>query len=267
MRTAAVGVALLFLPMAAVAQTAAPPAPAPAQAQAAVPVHGFEVVRVWPHDREAFTQGLVWRNGAFIESTGRYPSSVRQVRLEDGVATRVQTLSLEHFGEGLTELNGKVFSLTWQGGKGFIWNAGDLNRVGEFDYQGEGWGLTTDGTRLILSDGTDRLRFFDPDTLTETGFVTVTIGGRRLTRLNELEWIDGEVWANVWQTDFIVRIDPATGVVKSVVDLRTLMPDRAGMDPADDVLNGIAWDQEGRRLFVTGKRWPSVFEIRVTGPQ
>ena len=267
MRTAAVGVALLFLPMAAVAQTAAPPAQTPARPEVAVPVHGFEVVRVWPHDREAFTQGLVWRDGAFIESTGRYPSTVRKVRLEDGLAMRVERLSLEHFGEGLTELNGRVFSLTWQGGRGFIWNASDLRRIGEFDYEGEGWGLTTDGARLILSDGTDRLRFLDPDTLTETGFVPVTIGGRRLTRLNELEWIDGEVWANVWQTDFIVRIDPATGVVKGVVDLRALMPDRAGMDPADDVLNGIAWDGEGRRLFVTGKRWPSVFEIRVTDPR
>ncbi|GAA0615968.1 glutaminyl-peptide cyclotransferase [Brevundimonas kwangchunensis] len=275
MRAAAVGVALLFLPMAAVAQTAAPPAHTPAQAPAtaeapppvAIPFHGFEVVRAWPHDREAFTQGLIWHDGGLIESTGRFPSTVRRVRLEDGEVLRLQTLDTEYFGEGLTELNGKVFSLTWRNGRGFIWNAGTLERTGEFAYEGEGWGLTTDGTRLILSDGTDRLRFLDPDTFAESEPVHVTFNGQSLTQLNELEWIDGEVWANVWQTDFIVRIDPTTGAVKSVVDLRTLMPDRTGMDPADDVLNGIAWDPEGRRLFVTGKKWPSVFEIRLTGPQ
>lgn len=271
MRAAAVGVALLFLPMAAVAQTAAAPAAAPATAEApapvAIPFYGFEVVRAWPHDREAFTQGLVWHDGDLIESTGRYPSTVRRVRLEDGEVLRLQTLNTDYFGEGLTELNGKVFSLTWRNGRGFIWNPETLERTGEFTYEGEGWGLTTDGTRLILSDGTDRLRFLDPETFVEAEPVHVTFNGQRLTQLNELEWIDGEVWANVWQTDFIVRIDPATGVVKSVIDLRTLMPDRIGMDPADDVLNGIAWDPEGRRLFVTGKKWPSVFEIRLTGPQ
>ena len=151
-------------------------------------------------------------------------------------------------------------------GKGFVWNAADLTRIREFPLAGEGWGVTDDGARLIVSDGTPWLRFLDPETQAETGRVQVTFRGRPLPQLNELEWIDGEVWANVWRQDAIVRINPATGVVTGVVDLNGLLPDRTGLDPADDVLNGIAWDPQGRRLFVTGKHWPSLFEIRVVAP-
>ena len=245
-----------------------PGSPAEAQQGAPpVPVQRYEVVATWPHDPAAFTQGLAWRNGELLESTGRSPSSVRRVRLTDGAVLQRRELDHDLFGEGLTEIDGRVFTLTWTSGRGFVWEADDLSPLETFSYPGEGWGLTDDGRRLILSDGTPVLRFLDPDTFAETGRLQVTLEGRPLGNLNELEWIDGEIFANVWQTDFIVRIDPATGVVKSVVDLRTLMPERTGMDPADDVLNGIAWDAEGRRLFVTGKRWPSVFEIRVTGPQ
>lgn len=261
MRAAAIGLALLFLPAAAVAQTAAP------AAQTSAPVYGFEVVRAWPHDRTAFTQGLVWHDGGLIESTGRYPSTVRKVRLEDGAVTSRRVLDTTYFGEGLTEVDGRVFSLTWRNGKGFIWDAADLTPRGEFAYAGEGWGLTDDGARLILSDGSDVLRFLDPATQAETGEVSVTLNGRPVRRINELEWVDGEVFANIWQTDFILRIDPATGKVAGVVDLTGLLPDRTGMDPNDDVLNGIAWDPDGRRLFVTGKNWPTIFEIRLTGPR
>lgn len=261
MRAAALALALSLLPAAAAAQAAAP------SAQAEAPVYGFEVVRAWPHDRAAFTQGLIWHDGGLIESTGRYPSTVRKVRLEDGAVLSRRILDTTYFGEGLTEVGGRVFSLTWRNGRGFIWDAADLSPRGEFAYDGEGWGLTDDGARLILSDGSDVLRFLDPATQAEIGQIPVTLNGRPVDRINELEWVDGEVFANIWQTDLIIRIDPATGKVTGVVDLTDLLPDRAGMNPHDDVLNGIAWDPDGRRLFVTGKNWPTIFEIRLTGPR
>ncbi|WP_292108832.1 glutaminyl-peptide cyclotransferase [Brevundimonas sp.] len=244
----------------------ATPAAAQSPAVPPVPVYGYEVVRVWPHDRTAFTQGLAWRDGELLESTGRYPSTIRRVRLEDGAVLQRRELEPSLFGEGLTEINGRVVTLTWRSGRGFVWDADDLEPAGEFAYAGEGWGLTDDGERLILSDGTSALRFLDPQTFAETGRVAVTLQGRPLLRINELEWVDGEVFANVWQSDLIVRIDPASGAVTGVIDLSGLLRDRRGMNPADDVLNGIAWDPEGRRLFVTGKNWPAVFEIRLTNP-
>ncbi|KQY89986.1 glutamine cyclotransferase [Brevundimonas sp. Root1423] len=250
-------------PLPAAAQTTAPPVPTQAPSAAPVRIYDFEVVRRYPHDAGAFTQGLEFRNGELLESTGRSPSTVRRVRIEDGAVIQKRELDPSLFGEGLTAVGDRLLTLTWKGGEGFIWDPVTLEPKGEFTYSGEGWGLTHDATRLILSDGTPALRFFDPQTLTETGRVPVTLGGRPLGQLNELEWIDGEVFANVWQTDFIVRIDPATGVVTGVIDLAALMPDRSGLDPTDAVLNGIAWDPEGRRLFVTGKNWPTLFEIRL----
>lgn len=239
----------------------------PAVATAQTPVYGFEVVQTYPHDRRAFTQGLAFLDGALLESTGRYPSTVRRVRLEDGELLQRRELDDAYFGEGLTEIDGRVVTLTWTSGKAFVWDTDDLTPLGEHSYPGEGWGLTDDGARLILSDGTPTLRFLDPLTLAETGRVTVTLQGRPLGRLNELEWVEGEVFANVWQTDYIVRIDPDTGVITGVIDLTSLMPDRSGLDPTDAVLNGIAWDAGARRLFVTGKNWPTLFEIRLTGPR
>ena len=260
---------LLALPASAAAQAPGPAASSPSAppAPARVPVYGYEVVRTFPHDPTAFTQGLVIRDGVLIESTGRNPSSVRRVRLEDGVVLQKRDLDPEYFGEGLTEKDGRVFSLSWINGVGFIWNADDLRPVSRFAYAGEGWGLTHDGTRLILSDGSAALRFFDPDTQVETGRVSVTLNGRPVRQLNELEWIDGEVWANVWQTDYILRIEPESGRVVGVIDLSGLLPKDQVKDPVDDVLNGIAWDATNRRLFVTGKNWPSLFEIRLTGPR
>jgi glutamine cyclotransferase len=263
MRVAALLLALLLTPVPAAAQSAA----APAAQVTPVPVYGFEVVRVYPHDPAAFTQGLVFRNGELLESTGRYPSTVRRVRLEDGVVLQQRELDEQYFGEGLTAVGDRVLTLTWKGGKGFIWDPATLEPEGEFAYAGEGWGLTHDATRLILSDGTAALRFLDPTTLAETGRVPVTLEGRPVRQLNELEWIEGEVFANLWQTDYIVRINPATGAITGIIDLTELMPDRSGLDPTDAVLNGIAWDPEGRRLFVTGKNWPKLFEIRLTGPR
>ncbi|GAA0642287.1 glutaminyl-peptide cyclotransferase [Brevundimonas lenta] len=262
MRVLAVLVALLMAPLPAAAQSVQR---LPGAVQ--TPVYGYEVVREYPHDSAAFTQGLAWRDGVLLESTGRYPSTVRKVRLEDGAVLQRRVLDSDTFGEGLTEIGGRAITLTWKQGKAFIWNADDLSPQGEFDYEGEGWGLTDDGRRLILSDGSAMLRFFDPTTLVETGRVPVTLNGRPVNQINELEWVDGEVFANVWHTDYIIRINPETGVITGIIDLAGLLPDRSGMDPDDDVLNGIAWDPEGRRLFVTGKNWPTLFEIRLTGPR
>lgn len=250
----------------AIAPAAATPQ-APPTPPARPPRQGYEVVAVHPHDPTAFTQGLVFRNGELIESTGRFPSTVRRVRLEDGTVLARRELDTTYFGEGLTVFGDRALSLTWQNGKGFIWNPDTLEPIGEFAYSGEGWGLTHDGTRLILSDGTPRLRFLDPQTYAETGGVTVNWQGRPIGRLNELEFIDGEVWANVWQTDAVLRIDPATGNILSVIDLSGLLAPGDIRDPNDEVLNGIAWDPETRRLFVTGKNWPKLFEIRVTEPR
>lgn len=265
MRAAVLLLAALLTPLPAAAQT--PPPAVSASAAAPVPVYGFEVVRAYPHDPGAFTQGLEFHNGELLESTGRSPSTVRRVRLEDGVVIHKRELDENLFGEGLTVFGDRVLTLTWKGGKGFVWNPLTLEPEGEFAYAGEGWGLTHDATRLILSDGTAALRFLDPQTFEETGQTPVTVQGRPLRQINELEWVEGEVFANVWHTDFIVRIDPATGVVTGVIDLTGLMPDRSGLDQTDAVLNGIAWDPDGRRLFVTGKNWPTLFEIRLTGPR
>lgn len=248
----------------AAAQEVSSPAPAGAvEAQ----VYGFEVVRTFPHDPGAFTQGLTYRNGELLESTGRHPSTVRRVRLEDGLVLQKRELDLAFFGEGLTEIDGRIISLTWTSGKAFVWDADGLRLREEHSYPGEGWGLTDDGARLILSDGTPTLRFIDPQTFSEIGRVTVTLNGHPVSKINELEWIEGEVFANVWQTDIILRINPQTGIVTGMIDLTGLMPDRGDLDPADAVLNGIAWDADGRRLFVTGKLWPTLFEIRLTGPR
>ena len=267
MRAAVLLLLALLTPLPAGAQTTAAAAPAPATAPAPIPIYGFEIVREYPHDRTAFTQGLVFRNGELLESTGRYPSTIRRVRLEDGVVLQRRELADDYFGEGLTALGDRVLTLTWKNGKAFEWDAETLEPEGEYAVEGEGWGLTHDSTRLILSDGTAALRFLDPTTLAEIGRVPVTLQGRPVTQINELEWVEGEVFANVWQTDYILRIDPATGEVRGIIDLRALMPDRTGLDPTDAVLNGIAWDPDGRRLFVTGKNWPKLFEIRITGPR
>ena len=234
----------------------------PSLAFAQVPVQAHEVVATYPHDRGAFTQGLAFDDGVLLESTGQHPSSVRHVRLEDGEVLIRRDLAMHYFGEGLAVIDDRIVTLTWRSGLGFVWNREDLTPVGAFAYPGEGWGLTYDGARLIMSDGTDQLRFLDPVTFAETGRLSVTADGQPLHRLNELEWVDGEVWANIWMDDRIARIDPQTGQVLAFVDLTGLLPeaDRA-LDT--DVLNGIAWDAETDRLFVTGKYWPTLFEIRV----
>lgn len=228
------------------------------------PVEIFEVVSVYPHDPEAFTQGLIYVDSRMFESTGRFPSTVREVRLEDGAILARADLDMDYFGEGLTEMDGRLYSITWRNGAGFIWDQDDLSTpIGAFGYDGEGWGLTDDEESLILSDGTPVIRFLDPETFAVMREITVTFRGQPVPRLNELEWVEGQILANIWEQDLIVRIDPETGVVVGVIDLTDLFPESERARPRDDVLNGIAWDAEGRRLFVTGKNWPRLFEIRL----
>lgn len=228
------------------------------------PVQGYEVVRTYPHDTGAFTQGLLFHDGHLYESTGRYPSTVRRVRLEDGAVLQIAELPCRCFGEGLAVWGDQLVSLTWRSRGGFIWDRATLSPVAVFGYEGEGWGLTADDRRLIMSDGTSELRFLDPRTLAETGRLTVTDNGRPVDRLNELEWVEGEIYANIWQSERIARIDPETGRVIAWIDLGGLLAPGVVAQPDDEVLNGIAWDAAGRRLFVTGKHWPSLFEIRLT---
>jgi glutamine cyclotransferase len=233
---------------------AAPPPPAP--------VAGYRVVRVFPHDPQAFTQGLAFADGVLYESTGlNGRSSVRKVRLENGEVLQIQKMDAQYFGEGMTVLGARLFALTWQSGVGFIYDRASLGRAGTFTYRGEGWGLTHDGARLIMSDGTADLRFLDRATQKETGRIRVRDAGAPVPNLNELEYVKGEVLANVWQTDRIARISPKTGRVLGWIDLTGLLSAREAQSV--DVLNGIAYDAAGDRLFVTGKLWPKVFQIAV----
>lgn len=229
-------------------------------AQDPVPVQRIEVVATYPHDPQAFTQGLVYEDGYLFEGTGRNgESSLRRVDLATGEVLQRSNLGARYFGEGITILGDRIYQLTWQSHIGFVYDRESFRQLQTFFLPGEGWGLTHDGNQLIVSDGTPVLRFLDPETFKEERRVVVTEAGRPLARLNELEYIDGEVWANVWYTDYIVRIDPASGVVTGKLDLSGL---HQGREP-DAVLNGIAWDAESRRLFVTGKLWPALYEIRL----
>lgn len=230
---------------------------------AAVPVQTVEIVRTYPHDPGAFTQGLLFLDGKLYESTGQVGfSSVREVRLEDGKVLRQVEVPPPYFGEGLAAWGPRLISLTWQHGRGFIYDRATFRKIGEWRYPGEGWGLASTGRELVMSDGTPELRFLDPATLKEKRRVTVTADGRPIANLNELEWVKGEVYANVWQTDRIARIDPATGRVKGWLDLSGVSGRVTGRG-SDDVLNGIAYDAKGDRLLVTGKNWPTLFEVRI----
>ena len=222
---------------------------------------GYRIVHRYPHDATSFTQGLFWSDGHLYEGTGQYGASrVARLDLATGKALAQTKLPADQFGEGITRWGDQIIGVTWRGGAGHRWSIRDLKRTGGFRYDGEGWGVTMVEDRLVLSDGTADLRFFDPATMTQQRRVTVRFGGRPLAMLNELETVGGEIWANVWMTDMIVRIDPASGDVRSFVDLSGLKQD-AGATGGDSVLNGIAWDAKKKRLFVTGKYWPKLYEI------
>ena len=236
-------------------------APKPAGPQQ-LEVYTYRVINSFPHGTTDFTQGLFVADGALYETTGRIGQSalIRHDILGEATPAR-RALPADIFGEGAVAVDDRIISLTWRDGIGLIHDLETFEPEGTFPLEGEGWGLTSDGIRLIVSNGTNRLTFLDPDTYEPTGSLTVSANGKPVPRLNELEYIDGEVWANIWQTDVIVRINPETGIVSGFIDLSGLYADNR--DPRDNVLNGIAWDPESERLFVTGKNWPEIHEIEV----
>ena len=248
--------------------TTLPPPVAARQRAGAAPIQGYRIINTYPHDRHAFTQGLIFLDGVLYESTGLHGrSSVRKVRLETGEVLQQRAVDPKYFAEGLTDWGSKLIQLTWQTNVGFVYDRATFQPERSFPYTGEGWGITHDQTRLIMSDGTagGGLRFLDPETFRETGRVVVRDRGRPVQYVNELEYIRGEVWANIWQTDRLVRINPKTGDVVAWIDLTGLIPRTEALEQGA-VLNGIAYDAAGDRVFVTGKLWPKLFEIRVGAP-
>lgn len=241
-----------------------PPATALQDASSA-PQDTYQVVASSAHDRGAFTEGLVWSEGGFYESTGlNGQSNLRRVAFPSGIVTKQTNLDQKYFGEGLALFDDTLVQLTWQNHVGFTYDKATFKPQKTFPVSTEGWGLTYDGKQLVMSDGSDRLFFLDPQTLKVTRQVKVTWDGTTLKNINELEYINGEVWANVWQSNYIVRIDPATGHVNSYLDLTQLAQAQTGNV---DVLNGIAYDAKTGRIFVTGKLWPKIYVIKVSGAQ
>lgn len=235
----------------------------PAARAAAVPVEAAQVVRSFPHDTHAFTEGLLFHDGYLYESTGREGQSfIRKEDLATGRVVRSVQLPPALFGEGIVNWGDQLVSVTWRGGLGFRWSLAGFRKLGEWHYAGEGWALTQDGHSLILSDGTPVLRFLDPVTLKVVRTLRVTIEGEPLQQINELEYVHGEILANLWMTNLIARIDPRTGTVKGLIDIGALTARVASRDP-DAVANGIAYDAKGNRLFVTGKDWPLIFQIKL----
>ena len=249
----------LLLPLVLMVAPAAaqPTAPQP------IPVEVAQVVTRYPHDPRAFTEGLFIDRGELFESTGELGrSSVRQVDLASGKVLKSAAVPSPHFGEGIAPWQGQVLSLTWQGHVGFRWNRKTFKKLGTFRYEGEGWALTSTGSELVMSDGTDVLRFIDPRTFTVKRTLKVTVQGQALRAINELEWVDGKILANVWLTDFAVKIDPVSGKVVGLIDLSQLHR-AAGAYGQNQVANGIAWDARTRKLYFTGKEWPALFEVKL----
>lgn len=233
------------------------------QRTASTPNYSFKIVQAFPHDSTAFTQGLAFRDGFLYEGTGiKGRSSLRKVLLETGEVIQRVDLPPENFGEGITFYKNEIIQLTWLSQTGFVYDASDFRLLRQFSYKGEGWGLTTNGNELFMSDGTAEIRVFDAATLVEKRRFTVRDGDKKIDQLNELEFVEGEIFANVWQTDRIARISPRTGKVLGWIDLTGLLSPMYRRE-GGAVLNGIAYDPDRKRLFVTGKLWPSVFEIRV----
>lgn len=229
-----------------------------------VPVYTYQVVNDWPHLKSHFTQGLVYHDGHLYESTGQYGSSLLcRLDLKTGKVEKKVDVEKEFFAEGMTILGERIFQLTWEAHKGFIYDLKSFDRLAEFSYEGEGWGLTNDGSQLIMSDGTNRIRFLDPRSFRVLRSVEVYDHNQPLVELNELEYIKGEIYANIWHSDKVVRIDPLTGKILAWVDLTGLRKPEEDGGGGDNVLNGIAYDEKHDRLFVTGKRWARIYEIRL----
>jgi glutaminyl-peptide cyclotransferase len=244
--------------------------------QAGVPEYGYEVVHVYPHDRSAFTEGLFYLNGFLYEGTGldMGRASIRKVKLETGEVLQQQKIPDAYFGEGIVKWKDKLYEMTYKHEVGFIYDFNTFQKTGEFHYPGQGWAFTTDGKRIYMDGSRDvnaeasdpEIRIWDPETLKETGVIKVTDEGRPVINLNELEWVKGEIFANIWQTNRIARIDPKTGNVVGWIDLTGLLsPSDIVREPPyeTDVLNGIAYDAGHDRLFITGKCWPKLFEIKL----
>lgn len=232
----------------------------PAAAQT-IPIEPAKVIATFPHDTGAFTEGLLWHDGALYEATGESGrSSIRKVDLRTGKVLQKVVIPAPTFGEGIVVWKDQILSLTWKQHVGWRWDLKTFRKLGEFHYPGEGWSLTSDGTHILMSDGSDAIRVLDPTTMAELRRITVTADGKPLDNINEMEWVDGEILANIWMTNVIARIDPKTGHVTGWIDLSALT---AKVDPKDSnaVPNGIAWDARGQRLFVTGKDWPTLFQI------
>jgi glutamine cyclotransferase len=235
-----------------------------APACAAIPVDGFKVVHAYPHDTSAYTEGLFYKDGFLYESTGQVgESTVRKVELKSGETVQRYNVPSQYFGEGIIDWKSHLVQLTWQTQIGFVYDFATFKLQHTFSYPGEGWALTRDATHLYMSDGSPVLRILDPETLTAIGSIMVTADGEPVSNLNELEWVKGELYANVWLTNRIARIDPASGHVVGWIDLTGLLDVNRLPDPGNDVLNGIAYDAKHDRLFVTGKRWPKLFEIQL----
>ena len=226
-----------------------------------VKTYGFKVEETLPHDVAAYTQGLFFHEGELFESAGQYgESNFRKVELKTGRVQKRMNFESRYFAEGACVLNGRLYVLTWQEKECFVYDMKSWERLGTLRYMGEGWGLTTDGKSLIMSDGTSTLTFRNPDTFAIERSVTVTLRGQKVAYLNELEYIKGEIWANVYGTDQIIRIDPASGVVRAVINLKGILP-QSLRRPRTDVLNGIAYDERNGSLYVTGKYWPKMYRI------
>lgn len=224
----------------------------------------YEVVAEYPHDTASFTQGLVYRDGYVYESTGRYgQSKIRKIKLEDGTVVKEKKLDDSYFGEGLTLVDDKLVQLTWKENTGFVYDL-DLNPIGEFNYEAQGWGLTFDGRNLIMSDGTSKLTFLDPETFTPEKSVFVRKGNTRMPDINELEWVNGTIFANIFQDDMIYLIQPLDGKVMGRVNFQKLYPRSQRTSPNEDVMNGIAIQTEKENtLLVTGKNWPKIYEVKL----
>lgn len=226
--------------------------------------YGYRVIHSYPHDTDAFTQGLVYDSGVLYEGTGQKSgSSLREVELQTGRVLRQRNLDPSLFGEGITLYHNRIYQVTWENRVGFIYDKATFNVINKIYYSTEGWGLTTIDDRIVMSDGTNVLAFYEPDLFTVVSRIEVYDNEKKVDSLNELEYINGEIWANIWMTDLIARIDPVSGKVLGYIDLKGILPE-SDRTADTDVLNGIAYDPAGKRIFVTGKKWPRLFEIKVT---
>jgi glutamine cyclotransferase len=225
--------------------------------------NGYKVINTYPHDRDAFTQGLIYDKGVFFEGTGQNTgSSLREVELKTGRVIRQHNLDASLFGEGITLYRDRIYQVTWQNKVGFVYEKSTFNVLNKIYYPTEGWGLTTIDDKIVMSDGTNILYFFEPETFTVVSRIEVYDNDRKVDQLNELEYIKGEIWANIWNTDLIARIDRFSGKVLAYIDLKGILQ-QSERNQDTDVLNGIAYDQADNRIFITGKKWPKLYEIRL----